>query len=149
VVGRERYFEEMRKLIRSAKSEVLRITSANGILRTFLPTGSYEEYVRANRRGVKIKMISEINASNSKYANRLSRFVRLRHLPNVRLRFMVVDRRLTTLSVRFDENNLSPRSNVDNFLLLSDPKFAEAACFFFQYAWNAAESPASLAKKER
>ncbi len=135
VTGRERYYYEMSKLVRNAKFEVLRILSSGGLVRTFLPEGLYREYVRARARGISLRMISEVDSKNRPYAKRLSEVLELRHLENVHLRFTVVDRSVTILSARFDEGDMSIRSSSDNYLLVSDSKFAELSCFFFEHLW--------------
>ena len=138
VTGRERYYHEISKLVRNAKFEVLRILSAGGLIRTFLPEGLYKEYVRAGARGVSMKMITEINSKNRTYAEKLSKVLELRLMENVHLRFTVIDRYHTILSARFDESEMSMKSASDNYLLVSDPKFAEIARFFFEHLWTAA-----------
>lgn len=136
VAGREPFYKEMHKIVKEAKQEVLRIVSPNGLVRTFLPTGLYKEYVRARERGVSIRMISEINNNNFSYAKRLSKILDIRSLSNVNLRFIVADKSITIMSTRFEENNMSPRAAGDSYLLFADRQFAKASCFIFDHLWD-------------
>lgn len=137
VAGRRRYYDEIKTMIRNAQSEVLRIVSAEGIIRTF-SSGVYKEYARAKSRGISLKMISEINSQNRTYAKRLSGLVEVRHLDDVHLRFMVADRSISVLSARFDETSMSLDCVDDNYLVFNDPKIAQSYCFFFEHLWRAA-----------
>lgn len=137
VVGRLRYYSEIERLIGSARSEVLRIVSAGGVIRTF-KAGLFDSYVEAKKRGVKLRMITEITDNNRKLAKKLSSVVLIRHLTGVHLRFTVIDNSVSVLSARFDENSLSVRSPSDSYLVLRDPKFTEAFKFFFEHVWKGA-----------
>ncbi len=137
VVGRMRYYREIKRLVRSAQDEVLRIVSAGGVIRTF-KSGLYEYYVQAKKRGVRLRLISEITNDNRNFAKRLSSIVDVRHLEAVHLRFTVIDDSVSVLSARFDENSLSLESSSDSYLVLRDPKFTEAFRFFFEHLWKVA-----------
>lgn len=138
VTGRRRYYEEMRKMIRGAKGEVLRIVSSGGITRTFL-AGIDKEYALAKSRGVSIRMISEINPQNRRYARRLSRVVQLKHLDGVRLRFTCVDKSESIISARFDEASQSLDSAEDRYIVFRDTKLADCFQFFFEHLWKDAK----------
>jgi len=139
VTGRRRYYDEMRRMIRGAKTEVLRIVSSGGITRTFL-AGIDKEYALAQSRGVSIRMISEINSQNRRYARRLSRVVQLKHLDGIRLRFTVVDRAESIISARFDETSQSLDSVEDRYIVFKDPKLADCFQFFFEHVWKDAKT---------
>ncbi len=137
VLGRKSYYSEVARLVRKANKEVLRIVSAGGLVRTF-PSGLYDEYVKAHRKGLSLRMISEINPRNAPYARRLAKVVHLRHLDDVHMRFTVVDRSVAVLGARFNEDSMSLEASEDSYLILEDPKFAEAYCFLFEHVWSAA-----------
>ena len=111
--------------------------SANGLRRTFM-SGLSKDYVSAKSRGVSVRMISEINPDNLPYAKRISKLLELRHLDGVHLRFVVVDRRTAILSARFDESDMSMKTAADDYLVIDDKRFSDAARFIFEHLWNVA-----------
>ncbi len=137
VVGRMRYYREIKRLIKSSQNEVLRIVSAGGVVRTF-KSGLFEYYVQAKKRGVRLRMISEVTSDNQSFCKRLSDIVEIRNLEGVHLRFTVIDNAVSVLSAKFDENSLSVESSSDSYLVLRDQKFTEAFRFFFEHVWKAA-----------
>jgi sugar-specific transcriptional regulator TrmB len=137
VVGRSKYLREIKTMIQNANTEVLRIVSAEGIIRTF-SSKVVKEYAKARSRGVVLRMISEVNSQNRAYAKRISKIVDLRHLDNVHLRFMVVDKSTSVITGRYDEKSMSLDALDDNYLVVKDPKFAETCCFFFEHLWSVA-----------
>ncbi len=143
VVGRERYYNEIRQLVRDSNTEILRILTGNGLTRTLM-SGLYKDYVRAKAKGVKIRMISEINESNNDVAKRLSRILELRHLEGVHLRFVVIDRLIAVLSARFDDRSMSMNTTADSYLIFKDRNFASVAAFIFEHLWNSAIPYAEL-----
>ncbi|MDH2900821.1 MAG: helix-turn-helix domain-containing protein [archaeon] len=139
VIGREKYYKEILRLVHKSKKEILRIISSNGVNRTFLPIyGLYPEYKLAKQRGVSIRMITEVTTSNYSNAKRLSKVLELRHLDDVHLRFVVLDRSITMLSARFDEGSMSAKTSADNYLLFRDIRFSESMRFFFEHLWTIA-----------
>lgn len=139
VIGRNRYYDEVRLLIRHSHNEVIRILSPLGIIRTF-SSGVFNEYVKAKKRGVSVRMISQINSQNRSFAKRLSKVVELRHLDDVHLRFLVADQLVSVISAKFNESLLSRDSSEDNYLVFRDARMAKAHCFFFEHLWKLAKT---------
>jgi sugar-specific transcriptional regulator TrmB len=138
VVGRRHYYDEIKSLIRNAKSEVLRIVSPAGVIRTFT-SGVFDEYMKAKERGVSLRMISQVNSKNRAYVKRLSKAIDVRHMEDIHLRFLVADRLVSVISARFDEGSFSVDSIKDSYLVLKDSKISECFCFFFEHLWNSAK----------
>lgn len=134
VTGRKRYYKEVKAVIRDAKTEVLRILSPTGLIRTFT-SGMFDEYVKARGRGVSLRMLSQINSQNKHYAKRLSKVVKLRQIDNVHLRFLVADNSISVISAKFDEKSLSLNAIEDSYLLIRDSKMAECFSYFFAQLW--------------
>jgi sugar-specific transcriptional regulator TrmB len=136
IVGTSRYYSEMKGAILGARQEVLKIISAGGVTRAFY-NGLAHEYANAKSRGVPIRMIAEVNPANLKYAKRLNKIVTLRHMRDVHLRFTVVDRSVSFLSASPAE--ASVESTIDTYLMLEDPRLAEALHSFFEPIWKVAK----------
>ncbi len=138
VVGRKRYYDEVKDLVRNAKREVLRISSAGGLIRTFL-SGLQNDYAIAKSRGVEIMMISEIDDRNRNYARKLSHIVKLRRLDNLRLRFTVIDRSISIISARFDVDADTLESPQDRYIILDNAELSEALYQVFEHMWAASK----------
>jgi sugar-specific transcriptional regulator TrmB len=138
VVGRSRYYSEMKETIRDARKEVLKIISAGGVTRAFY-NGLAREYANAKSRGVPVRMIAEVKPANLKYAKRLAKIVTLRHLSDIHLRFTVVDGSVTFLSASPSPMSMSLESPIDTYLMLEDPRLAEALRSFFEHLWKIAK----------
>jgi sugar-specific transcriptional regulator TrmB len=139
VSGREGYYAEVKTLIQSSQSEVLRILSALGLQLT-TKLGLDKEYERVVDKGISVKIIADVRKENLKQAQKLSRVVEIRHLDEVNARFTIIDRRITIFGHKFD-NSATPQQGTKeevegNYLVLSDPKLAEVSCFFFEHLWN-------------
>ncbi|MDG6973943.1 MAG: hypothetical protein JRN58_10470 [Nitrososphaerota archaeon] len=141
VRGRRNYYNEIASLTRRADKEILRIVSPGGVVRTFL-AGVDAEYARARARGVTVRMICEVGPKNRSYARRLSRVVQLKHMDGVRLRFTLVDGKVTMLGAKFDEASQSLDALEDSYIVFEDPKLSEAFRMFFEHLWaDASEIP--------
>lgn len=137
IVGRERYFKEMRTLMAGSKQEILRIVFPEAINRTY-NNGFDQEYIHARARGVSIRIISEINSKNRVAARRLAKTVNLRHLDAVRARFTVIDGMTCVFAGVYDEKSQTSNSAGDSYLVLTDIRFGEAFRFFFENMWQLA-----------
>lgn len=135
VVGRSHYYSEIRKLIHDAHSEVLRMSSPRGIERTF-STGLYEECVRATRRGVIVRMLSDVDSHN-RLAKRLSHAVHLRFMQGDHPRFIVVDKQFLAMkNSGLDDEPYISDSSENIYFILRNPKVAQAYCYLFNHLWS-------------
>ena len=136
VSGRESYYREVRKLVRGADKEVLRIVSALGLKLT-ANLEFDKEYATASERGVSIRIISDVNRENLAQAKKLSKVLDIRHLEGINARLTVVDRQITLLGHKFDSGNIPSTKEEDlNCLVLADPQFAEVSRFLFEHLWK-------------
>ncbi|MDG6907679.1 MAG: TrmB family transcriptional regulator [Nitrososphaerota archaeon] len=132
--GTERYYTEITQMIRNAKNEVLTVVSARGVKQIFT-TNLHREYIRASKRGVILKFITEIGANNSRYVERLSSQWQTRLLKAVHLRFVVADRSVAIL--RWQIEPFTKLANQDdNFFVTNDSKFALSIFLFFEDLWQ-------------
>lgn len=135
VLGEAQYIEEIRRVVRSARHEILRIVSSTGINRIFL-TDVIKEYVEARSRGVSIRMISTINSENQSYASHLAKIIELRHLEGIHIRFTLVDHSIAILGARFSEGTETVDSQQNAYLVFNDPVYSEALGFLFENSWK-------------
>jgi sugar-specific transcriptional regulator TrmB len=133
--GREGYFRELRRTIEGAKSEVLIITSTNGIARAYL-NGFHDVYRHAAKRGVCVRMVGEINRDNLKLAKRFAKVLELRHIAEVGFRFTVIDQSIAIISTNFDDSNLGSKSDSDSFFFFNDATMGSAWRFLFYHLWD-------------
>jgi sugar-specific transcriptional regulator TrmB len=133
-VGREQYLNETKRLIDGARHEIMSVTSANGIMRGVL-AGNLQDFKAAARRGVRTRMITEINSQNSVQAQKFSNIVELRHAHSVHFRFHIFDRTVTVLSTRFDDN-VAIKSEQDDYFVFKDHAYAAAQSFLFEHLWE-------------
>ena len=138
-MGRTRYHNEMKALVREAKTELLRILSADGLIRNF-QSGFYGEYFRAASKGISIRMITELTPANKDMVKRLAKIIKIRYLDCVRLRFTVIDKSVTVFGTSYKPGFKEIEQN--SYIVLKDPNFATAFCFFFDHLWDiASERP--------
>ena len=138
---RNRYFEEIKRLVRNSKREISIITSRNGVIRAYM-TGFYKEYERAVSRGIPIRMIAEVDPVNLKFAKKFARIMQLRHLNGIHFRLIAADGTNAVLSTTFDDGNVGSKSDTDTYLVFEDTSLASAISFLFERAWNEASVPA-------
>ncbi|MEM0075359.1 MAG: helix-turn-helix domain-containing protein [Conexivisphaerales archaeon] len=137
--GTTQYFTELARLLKNAKQEILKISSANGLHRA-MATGLYKHYTRAHARGVKIRLITNILPENIHYAKMFAKVTELRHISDVYFRFTIADRLVVLLSTKYDDKIIIPGSGSDNYFLFNDPTFASALFFLFEHMWERADT---------
>ncbi|MEM3858720.1 MAG: hypothetical protein QW478_04865 [Candidatus Micrarchaeaceae archaeon] len=88
----EDVFELMKKLIDDAKSEIIRIISSKGIVLN-AENGVMDAELKAVRRDVNVRAITDINVNNLSYAKKYSEIVNLRHFggSSYLSRFVIID----------------------------------------------------------
>ncbi|MEM0118036.1 MAG: helix-turn-helix domain-containing protein [Conexivisphaerales archaeon] len=137
--GTTQYFAEIARLFKSARHEILKISSANG-LRRATAMGLYKYYLRAYERGVKIRLITDVVPENRHYAQMFAKVTELRHISDVHFRFTIADRSVVLLSAKYDDKKIIPSSGYDNYFLFRDTTFASALCFIFERLWEGADT---------
>jgi sugar-specific transcriptional regulator TrmB len=130
--GVNRYYSMVTKLIRSATREVLTVVSANGVKEIFR-RGLTRDYQAAQKRGVNVHIISQVNNDNKNFVERLLKFSQFKALPAIHVRFVVADRHSALLRWRIDEGY--SRSS-DDFLIFEDAEFCESLAMFFEDLWQ-------------
>ena len=136
--GMDRYYDMVARLVRNASNEVLTVVSPKGVKEIF-QRGLNKHYHAAEKRGVNLRIISEVNEDNTNYVKRLQKFARFKKLPAIHLRFVVSDRSVALLRWRLDRKYAqTDHVTNDDFLVFEDTKFCESLSMFFEDLWQTA-----------
>ncbi len=133
IKGRAQIYKTLRRFVGTAKKEVLAFTTTKGLQRSYR-AGVNEVLIEAMRRGVKPKLLADIDSSNSALMARVARYVPLRHVERQRGRFIVVDRDAIFAFLVQDERTI--RGEAETALWTNSPDFVRAHVEFFEQAWS-------------
>jgi HTH-type transcriptional regulator, sugar sensing transcriptional regulator len=131
VRGRQNVYNHMDMMIRDAEKTVTIVTTAQGLnrkLEALLPS-----LEKAKKRGVKIRIASQIEDSNKEIAKELLKVAEVRSMPKIRARFVIVDGE-QLLFLLLDDDKVHP--NYDVAIWLSTEFFAAAMEQLFEFAWK-------------
>lgn len=131
--GRAQIYQALRRFVGTAKREVLAFTTTKGIQRSYR-AGVNDVLVEAMRRGVKPKLVADIDRSNAALMSKVSRHVPMRHVDRQRGRFIVVDGESIFAFLVQDEGTI--RGASETALWTNSPDFVRAHIEFFQQAWS-------------
>jgi len=140
IKGRAQIYQALRRFVGTAKREVLAFTTTKGIQRSYR-AGVNEILLEAMRRGVKSKLVVDIDSANSALMARVARYVPLRHVERQRGRFIVVDRESIFAFLVQDERTI--RGEAETALWTNSPDFVRAHVEFFEQAWSSGMSAES------
>jgi HTH-type transcriptional regulator, sugar sensing transcriptional regulator len=132
IKGRTQIYQALRRFVGTAKREVLAFTTTKGIQRSYR-AGVNEVLIEAMRRGVKPKLIADVDRSNSSLMSQVARAVPLRHADRQRGRFIIVDRNSIFAFLVQDERTI--RGEAETALWTNSPDFVRAHIEFFEQAW--------------
>jgi len=131
VKGRQNVYNHLDMMIREAEKTITIVTTAPGLNRkmeALLPS-----LEKAKKRGVKIRVASQINETNKQVAKDLARVAEIRHMPKMRARFAIVDGQQLLFMV-LDDEDVHP--NYDVAIWLSTDFLAAAMEQLFEAAWD-------------
>ena len=92
---------------------------------------------RAKKRGVTIRIVTQVTEGNKQVAKQLSKVAEVRHAPKMRARFAIVDS-TQLLFMILDDDIVHP--NYDVAIWLSTDFFAAAMEQLFEAAWKGFKS---------
>lgn len=131
VKGRQNVYNHLDMMIRDAEKTITIVTTAAGLNRkmeALLPS-----LEKAKKRGVVIRIASQINDSNKQVAKDLLKVAEVRNIPKMRARFAIVDSQQLLFMV-LDDETVHP--NYDVAVWLSTDFFALAMEQLFEAAWS-------------
>ncbi len=134
LAGRDRLFDESRRLREETSRELLLIIPSLG-LRRLVRHGYVQEVTQCLRRGVTVKIITEITDSNALESDQLAGLVSLRHYPKISFRLGIYDRETLHIGAAYDDDPSSDGSK-DVYLVISDRALASSMALMFDAIWD-------------
>jgi HTH-type transcriptional regulator, sugar sensing transcriptional regulator len=131
VKGRQNVYNHLDMMIRDSEQSITIVTTAPGLnrkLEALMPS-----LEKAKKRGVKIRIASQINDTNKDVARELKKVGEVKHIERMRARFAIVDGNQMLLMV-LDDEKVHP--NYDVAIWLSTDFFASAMEQLFEVAWK-------------
>jgi HTH-type transcriptional regulator, sugar sensing transcriptional regulator len=129
--GRQNLYNHLDMMIREAEKTITIVTTAPGLnrkLEALMPS-----LEKAKKRGVKIRIASQIDNNNKEIVKDLSKVAEIRQMDKVRARFAIVDGQQLLFMILDDE---SVHPNYDVAIWLSTEFFASAMEQLFEAAWK-------------
>jgi len=131
VKGRQNVYNHLDMMLREAEKTVTIVTTAPGLnrkLEHLMPS-----FEKAKKRGVTIRIATQIDETNKQVAKDLSAIAEIRHMPNMRGRFAIVDSNQLLFMI-LDDADVHP--NYDVAIWLSTEFLASAMEQLFEAAWK-------------
>ena len=131
VKGRQNVYNHLDMMIRESEESITIVTTAAGLNRKMeILMPSLE---KAKKRGVKIRIGTQITNDNKQIAKEMSKVAEIRDMPKMRARFAIVDSQQLLFMV-LDDEKVHP--NYDVAIWLSTDFFAAAMEQLFEAAWK-------------
>jgi len=138
IAGRKQGYNMMAKALQSARHDVQRIISPNGLKRNY-KYKLLNEHIACAKRGVRVRIITNTERVPSKILRVLFPSIELRHSPDSLLPSLMVDGETLILSSQFNDNDMSLDSQNTRTVLIKDKKFAKLFSLVFEHFWKSAE----------
>jgi len=91
---------------------------------------------RARRRGVRIRIISEMDETNLKHANLISKYVELRNLQDILFYIHIFDKREMTIGPASTDEEVEKGFGRDEDLWTNNPRFIQGMYAMFEKLWE-------------
>src|SRR5213592_1289228 len=134
IKGRGQSYRTIREVVAGAKGEVRAFTTTKALQRSYR-AGINEALLASMSRGVKPRLVTDINESNAALMDRVAANVPLRHVDRQRARFIIADRMSILAFLIQDERTI--RGDGETALWTNSPDFVKAHLEFFEEAWGA------------
>ena len=131
VKGRQNVYNHLDMMIREAEKTITIVTTGPGLNRKM--EALMPSLEKAKKRGVIIRIATQINETNKQIAKELSVVAEIKHMPNMRARFAIVDGQQLLFMV-LDDADVHP--NYDVAIWLSTDFLACAMEQLFESAWK-------------
>jgi HTH-type transcriptional regulator, sugar sensing transcriptional regulator len=131
VKGRQNVYNHLDMMIRESENTITIVTTAPGLnrkLEALMPS-----LEKAKKRGVKIRIATQVNDTNKDVAKELKKVAEVKHIEKMRARFAIIDGNQMLLMV-LDDEKVHP--NYDVAIWLSTDFFASAMEQLFEVAWR-------------
>ena len=133
--GRPEFFGTLRHLLDSVDSEVMFMTTRNGINR-FYHSGLDDALKPKAKKGMKVRILAEVDKSNLEAVKWLAKSFNIRHTVERRTaQFMIVDNSQIVLSTALDDSS-SMNSETDTSLWTNSKDHVSAIAGLFDELWR-------------
>lgn len=142
-IANEKALESYEKLLRSAKEEILILTSTKGLLECWKNISLIKE---RTTEGLKIRIMAQIIGENQQAALELSKFCEVRHVPTSHQGTVIIDgEHLFQLKKPpLSENELDPLRFSANRYYTKDNEFIKKTKTMLDNIWRNAQPPSAV-----
>jgi len=137
-LGRKRGYSILTKMWSNAEREILYTTSKSGLRRAILlDYHPFNVAKECNRRGVTIRVLSDIDQSNLEETKAVRKLCQLRHVKDQNSHLHIIDGRQVMVGIVVHDSD--PSVDVDACDLLTNaPDYVSVMVNFFEAMWNSA-----------
>lgn len=129
--SRTNAYDQMDTMIRGAESELVIVTTEDGILRK--GDAHFRSLKKAHDRGVQIRIACPVTKKNEKAVADLQQFATFRNIQGLTARFMLADKR-ELLFMLMDDSEVHPTYDVG--VWINTPFFASGLADMFELVWK-------------
>ncbi|QQG38939.1 MAG: TrmB family transcriptional regulator [Candidatus Woesearchaeota archaeon] len=137
--GRHNVYAHMETMIKNAQKNISIMTTAKGLIRKV--ESLKPELERAAKKGVKVRIAAPISKENAAVAKELSKIADVRHLKDVKARFMLVDGKELVFMV-LDDREVHP--TYDLGVWVNTPFFTSAMEQMYDMSWEGLQKAGSV-----
>ena len=129
--GRQNLYNHLDMMIRDAEKTITIVTTAEGLNRKLEALMPVLE--KAKKRGIKIRIASQMNNNNLKIARELKKVAEVRNMEKIKARFTIIDSN-QIMFMLLDDEKFHP--NYDIGVWINTEFFAMALEQMFELAWK-------------
>ena len=129
--GRQNLYNHLDMMIRDAEKTITIVTTAEGLNRKLEALMPVLE--KAKKRGIKIRIASQMNNNNLKIARELKKVAEVRNMEKIKARFTIIDSN-QIMFMLLDDEKFHP--NYDIGVWINTEFFAMALEQMFELAWR-------------
>lgn len=132
--GRERVFDQIHMMIKSAEKDFVMITTGESLFHEV--NYFFRAFKQAYERGVSIRILAPLSKETEEAEELLQGIAQVKHLKDVRARFAIADSQEVTFLL-FDDQNVHPSYDVG--IWANTAFFAQALEQLFDLVWESSE----------
>jgi len=129
--SRSNAYDQMDAMIRGADSDLVIVTTENGIIRK--SDAHFRSLKKAHERGVQIRIACPVTKKNEKALADLQQFATIKNLSDIHARFVIADKK-ELLFMLLDDSDVHPTYDVG--VWINTPYFASALSQLFELTWK-------------
>jgi sugar-specific transcriptional regulator TrmB len=142
IKGRHNLYTHLELMIKNAEKNVTIVTTSKGLMRKV--EAMKPELEKLSKKGVKIRIATQITKENSSIVKEAMKFAEVRHLEKFNARFCIIDNKELLLMVMHDEET---HPTYDIGIWMNTPYFAGALVDMFNQTWNGLETADKVVDK--